>query len=245
MEKKKVLIVSPHLDDTCFALCGSIMKEQRFEFISWNIFTKQDYSILKEDAAESMKQIYTEDLAACTKMNVQGIMEDLPEAALRGYKRLGEIIGSKWPNGDEHIQDQQMFDLLSKKVKKILETNEYFAIGIPLGCGEHIDHILCREAMLSQMGELKKHFKMPMIFMYEELPYAFNERWNREVHKSLELRGITLKPILNDIENHLCEKAGIMALYKSQVKERDIKNICDYSKNIEKSKSYERIWLIK
>lgn len=48
-------------------------------------------------------------------------------------------------------------------------------IGIPMGIGNHIDHVLVRDMVISQIEK--------GIFLYEDMPYSSNKLW---VQKTLD-----------------------------------------------------------
>lgn len=241
--KHDIVILSPHPDDACFSLGGSILKHKDDDITVWNIFSRQEFSILKEDSNNALERIKAEELEVCHNLQVSVVFEDYPEAGLRGFQRLSEIIGAPWPIKNNRVQEQQTYNSLISKIESFLINKNHIYLGLPLGSGAHIDHLMCREAALHVLNNSLKAIDCN-VFFYEDLPYSINQSWLDSAIGTLKIRGYKLKPMLLDISNYVAKKEYIMSLYKSQIKQRDIKKMLSYAKEIEPSKYCERIWIL-
>lgn len=232
---KKILIISPHPDDASFSLGGFILANYDKSIIVWDVFSKQEYSIKAGVDKSSKQQIVEEEYKAMSALNKEVILSDLPEAGLRGYKKLSTILN----NTSTVKKNTPIYQKVKEIFQKVVKTINPNTILIPLGCGAHIDHLIVREVVLEWWNIYGRNQE---VYLYEELPYALNEKWYEEAMKIGRMYG--LGEYLYDISKVIKEKAEVMSIYKSQVKDRDIKNMIQYSKTIKKGKIIERVWKI-
>ncbi|HEY2887475.1 MAG TPA: PIG-L family deacetylase, partial [Candidatus Limnocylindrales bacterium] len=93
---------------------------------------------------------------------------DLPDAVFRGYEGDDELLGA--PRDD----DQAPFEILRREIARLEPQTVY----LPLGVGNHVDHVLCREAGIGLLREARSWI-MPgpdwagRVSFYEDFPYAY------------------------------------------------------------------------
>ena len=141
---------------------------------------------------------------------------DLPDAVYRGYEGDAELLG---PVRDD---DPAPYEILRREILR-LEPQMVYA---PLGVGNHVDHQLCREAVLGLLDEARG-WVMPApgfvgrVSFYEDFPYA----WWSDFHAPADLvegglalpPGVALEARYTDITEQLDRKAAGIALYESQL----------------------------
>jgi LmbE family N-acetylglucosaminyl deacetylase len=142
---------------------------------------------------------------------------DLPDAVFRGYEGDDELLGT--PRDD----DQAPIEILRREIVRLEPQTVYF----PLGVGNHVDHVLCREAGLELLTEGRR-WVMPgpewagTISFYEDFPYA----WWRNFASLDDLpagsldalpRDILLTPRYAEISDQLERKISGIGLYPSQL----------------------------
>lgn len=243
MSNEIVLLVSPHCDDACFSLGASILKNSDKEIIIWDIFTVQSYTILKDDAEVAKKRIIKEEKTFQKKTGTSIIMEGLLDAYLRGYKRLSSILLSNIEQIMALNSDKKVYEDILDGFERVYSEIKPDFIGLPLGCGAHIDHLIVREAGLCILKKMKELDKKN-IFFYEELPYSLNKRWLNNVLKEFEIRGINLKPHYLPVDGYLYKKYELVNLYKSQIKKEESERLIEYARELREGSANERIWLI-
>lgn len=141
---------------------------------------------------------------------------DLPDAAYRGYEGDEALLGPPRPD------DEPPIDILRREILR-LEPQQVYA---PLGVGGHVDHRLCRDALLAMAGD-GEAWVMPApdlgsaISFYEDFPYAW---WSDFAglddleHQSLQLpRGVALQARYADISDQMERKNASLKVYASQV----------------------------
>jgi len=141
---------------------------------------------------------------------------DLPDAIHRGYEGEDALLGT--PADD----DEAPIDVLRREIVR-LEPQQVYA---PLGIGGHVDHRLCRDAVLALVDE-PPSWVMPgpdlggLVSFYEDFPYAW---WNGFSGLSdlegMELDlpdGCALEPRYADISDQLERKSAGIRLYASQI----------------------------
>lgn len=235
--KSKYLIVSPHPDDACFSLGGSILRFRSHHIMIWDVFTNKKFNVLNINDLNAQKLILKEEYEAIRCMHVNCVLGDLKDAQLRGYKRLSEIVGVPVDVGCLIKKEQNVYREIKEKFKEILNEWRPNVIGIPMGVGYHIDHILSREAVL----EIQKRHDFK-IFFYEDLPYAHNEKWLKDALEHLQRR-MKIKEFKIQVDTYFKEKEALLRIYKSQIKDRDIRLIKQYMMSFDEPCAYERVWI--
>jgi LmbE family N-acetylglucosaminyl deacetylase len=167
-------------------------------------------------AADAATMRRVEDERYAWFMEVSLVDLGLPDAIHRGYVGEAELLGG--PRDD----DTAPIDLLRREIMR-LEPQRVYA---PLGIGGHVDHVLCREAVLA-IAEEPRSWVMPApslagrLSFYEDFPYAW---WN-DFHGQADLPtaveglpdGLVLSAHYADISDVLDRKAAGVAVYASQV----------------------------
>lgn len=238
---QKILIISPHPDDVCFALGGEISKLRGLPIYIWELFNVQDYTILQEDTDSAKRRIIAEEIDFLNRTWAVGIFENLPEASLRGYNGLKNILFHDINKISIDSQDNEIYNLIKKRMVEIIEELQPTWVGVPLGCGGHIDHILVRNAVLETLGS----YKNMKIFIYEELPYATNSRWVRRAKENSIFLNHQTKEKLLDISEYVEDKRALLRIYKSQLEEKGCQDITNHAMKITEKGAAERIWIYK
>lgn len=208
--QSKILIISPHLDDSVFSLGGLIyLLKEYVEITIINVFSNSNYCYDKEIDAETVTKIRKEeDQLALFELGINKIVNlDFKEALLRGHSRKDIFLDR------EGLDETDLIKQISFSLKPFADNDTH--VIAPSAFGSHIDHLLCREATKN----------MPNVLFYEDLPYA-----NRNVRNDSTLDFLKkyqkTKISLGDtsIEKHL--KACL--IYKSQILERHYLEIREF-----------------
>jgi LmbE family N-acetylglucosaminyl deacetylase len=141
---------------------------------------------------------------------------DLPDAIHRGYEGDDALLGT--PAED----DEPPIEALRREILR-LEPQQVYA---PLAVGGHVDHRLCRDAVLALLDE-PRSWVMPapdlvgLVSFYEDFPYAW---WNGFSGLSdldgqgFDLPdGLALEPRYADISDQLERKSAGIRLYATQI----------------------------
>jgi LmbE family N-acetylglucosaminyl deacetylase len=155
---------------------------------------------------------------------------DLPEALLRGYQTLREVFSTPW--GEDPIRE-----ILLASLQDLLDEERPSVVGIPMGLGNHVDHILVRdEAMLAVSGLGLQ------AFLYEELPYvARYSEADIQGMVNILLPGATPRPC--DITAMLQRKLNAVSGYKSQIGAEELHSVRSYAVRAGGQVAVERIWM--
>lgn len=237
---KKILIVSPHPDDACFSIGASIKKMSHHNFLVWNIFSDKNYSIKTTDNIEDT--ILLEELSAIKKMGANVQFANFEDAPKRGLHRLRDILGQDIPNSKLIDENGKLFNQISQALVRIINDFTPDWIGIPLGCGYHIDHLISREAVLRYIENNDTH--KCRLFFYEDQPYSTNSNWYTAAIDTAKSKW-TMRECKISLNNDIESKKNLISIYESQIKNRDIEAILKYAQNIGQNGIYERIWIIK
>lgn len=168
---KKILVLSPHLDDAAFSLGPYLAETSKKNKITVaTVFTKtvkdlSDFAMACQlDKGLSCDVDYMnirrkEDVEWSERIGVEIIHGLLPEAPHRGYNSAKELFGLITESLDfKYALKDWFFDLLQK--------TEPDVIFCPLGVGNHVDHVLVRQMVLDQ------GLNRILLFLYKDLPYA-------------------------------------------------------------------------
>jgi LmbE family N-acetylglucosaminyl deacetylase len=224
----KIYILSPHIDDAAFGLALTISKcaNNNIPVTIINCFTVTKWTAIavenKEINAVSLLR-KTEDAEFYKTIgNITIINLDLIDAPLRN----GYIFQQQPFQKNEIELIDELTTLLEKYVDGLLLC--------PLGIGNHIDHAICRAAVL------KLYKKIPVLF-YEDLPYARRisaeqiESHVRQLEQELEAQ---LTNHTDGFLNCKIDKEQAIRLYKSQMNEEIASEIVAHLNHLKG----ERVW---
>jgi LmbE family N-acetylglucosaminyl deacetylase len=224
----KINILSPHIDDAAYCLALTISKcvKCKMEITIINCFTVSKWAIrfVSKDVNEIslLRKEEDEKFYRSYGFPISILNLDLLDAPLR----------------DGFIFQQDPFAEKEWSVVQELKTHlENHLDGIlfcPLGIGDHIDHAICREAVMQLYEKIK-------VIFFEDLPYAF--RINEEeifahVKKLQESLKIKLVHQVNFLKDLSINKEQLIRIYDTQINEEICGEIIAHMNAI----SGERLW---
>lgn len=181
LPSKRTLVLSPHLDDAALS-CGGLMHEIRRRGGAVMVATAfaavpnsecSDGSMialsLKGSARTWVRARRAEDLRALRALGVKATHGAELDAAFRKGP-MGEPLYPTWSaifSGAAHPADR---DLLQRLTAWILRCQGAFgatAIVAPRGLGNHIDHLILREA-----AQVACRRQPIFLHLYDDVPYA-------------------------------------------------------------------------
>lgn len=227
---KKIVYLSPHLDDLAFSNGGLIQKIGKKNFTLVNIFNKSSFAPNLTGKVSISKIRTEEDRSFCKKMKCRKIDLGFNDSSLRNYR--------KYFVSQEQASKNIIFDFVTNKVLDAISLLEPDYIFCPLAIGNHIDH-----QIIFLSVKKSRHKLISKVFFYEDLPYA------GEISKTKLIREIMIKiespksipfPLTSaEIKN----KLSSLLLYKSQIESCDINSTFSYAKSLIKNKYAERLWV--
>ena len=150
---RKIVLVSPHLDDAVFSVGGlmAALTDEEHELHLVTCFTRSvlnptgfalacqlDKGLTAEvDYMELRRQ---EDTVACQRLKAQPIWLDLPEAPHRGYESAPALFE------DIHEADQVQSALV-RRLQEVVDPLTPDLILSPVGIGNHVDHQQVKRAV--------------------------------------------------------------------------------------------------
>lgn len=224
----KINILSPHIDDAAYGLALTISRcvNSKIPVTIINCFTVTKWAIrfVSKDINEVSLLRKKEDAECYKTFNtpIDIINLDLIDAPLRN----GYIFQSQpfQPNEYELVEE----------LKKKLETSQDAILLCPLGIGNHIDHAICREAVVQLYTKMK-------VLFFEDLPYA-NRISEAEIFaqiKDLEERlKVRLVHRIDGLQNCTINKEQLIRLYKTQINDEICSEIIAHMNTL----SGERLW---
>ena len=236
-QTKRLLIVSPHMDDAILSCSGIILnrKQQGDKILVLTVFSKQPSKVnsfakemmaqmdIKRDYNTSRKE---EDLKIFKKYGIQSQHLDLIDGMFFSNS-MEELFGGK----TREINIDQLYT----KIEEFKPDEVY----LPAGIGDHIDHIAISEFSKELLSKRLK------IFFYEDFPYSLSKKKTEERLDSLK-KEFLLKQRVVDITDNIKEKIEMIKLYKSQLNflfksTKEMENtVMNY--NFHLGRNYEIFW---
>lgn len=217
-QSNSIVFVSPHFDDAVFSAGGFMteLAKNGNKIIVVNVFTscgdaKNSFSAKQYlrkcnyiSAHELYKQRTVEDAAVLSMLGVKSINLGLVDALWRKkaapkLKGIAEIE-LLYPTYRIHVsrgkihKDDASVQVVTSELKKIIARNKVNMVVGPRGIGNHVDHIVTREAILNT------GFKN--ILFWDDYPYNISTNEKRTAD-------IRIKPKWS-------EKRELMKCYKTQ-----------------------------
>jgi len=226
---KKIFILSPHIDDAAFGLALTISKcaNNKVPVTIINCFTITKWTAIHVDNKEinAVSLLRKNEDASFYKTfngNINIINLDLLDAPLRN----GYIFQ------EQPFQPNEL--ALIEELKSLLEMHVDGLLLCPLGIGNHIDHAICRAAVV------KLYRKIDVLF-YEDLPYARRIKHDQILEHIGELEqelGVSFTNQTDGLLNCSVDKEQAIRLYKSQMNEEIASEIIAHLNDLKG----ERIW---
>lgn len=229
MNDQPIFILSPHIDDAAFGLTLTIEKfiNHKIPLTIINCFTVTRWTgVFVSRDIEVVSRLRKEEDTEYNKLfnsQINVINLELLDAPLRnGY------IFQNQPFQRNELE-------LIEDLKKLLEQHVLEGILLcPLAIGNHIDHAICREAVL------KLYRKLNVIF-FEDLPYAQRigeDQIHRHIRNLETQLGIELTNYTSRSENSIIDKDHAIRVYKSQLNEEICSEIVGHMNAL----GGERLW---
>lgn len=196
---EEVLVIEPHPDDFALSAMGYIQESMNVTVL--NIFSKMKLESFTWGKYISINEKEYEDLRLLeSKIAIEEILD-------YNFITLNETSTRITNKSIQEIQAN-----IIKAIQEILLKKSFDFIMIPMGIGEHPDHLCVYDAVINEYSKINLKTK---IILYPEYPYArckksYLNRLN-EINKNFDL-----KEIIINIENKLQDIVNVISVYKSQ-----------------------------
>jgi LmbE family N-acetylglucosaminyl deacetylase len=231
------LLLAPHCDDVAFAVGGHLLRCALPAPVTVaTVFSRSNYTLTRRfrNHADDVTAIRkSEEREFLNSVGAQWVDCDLPEASLRGYSTFGELFGAL--KYCDSIPDELNVILL-----EIISSKSCGVIGIPLGLGHHVDHLIVRDVSKVLLGG-----QGAQVFFYEELPYA-SKCADAEINNLVNALMPGAVPHLCDISTVLEEKVQALSNFRSQVGPEELNAVRSYATRVNSAggvRAFERTWM--
>lgn len=236
------LVVSPHPDDAVLSLGAWLCDHAPASVV--NIFSvetwaRQPYYLDRPEQAKRL--LVQEDRNACRIIGACPSYLGFSDAPLRGIDKFMLDEGLAAGGLGELGTLTQIREAIAPFIERCT------ALFAPAGVGGHVDHLVCREAVLQCIDEgLVQPGK---VYFYEELPYAVFgaggrahgrlEQWCRE-------RGLAgpFKSALSASEFARSAKADALACYRLQLTSGILRRVMAYGARLGQGQFIEQVFAI-
>ncbi|TDR73902.1 hypothetical protein [Paludibacterium purpuratum] len=219
MTTRRVLILSPHSDDTAFSLGGLLAKGstlrgwQKHQLTLFVRSCHAPYAPELHGADAITAARCREDEVFCARHDIALRRLDFAETLLRGYPSIASIFVLREPEEDA------LFELACVAVAQAAAG--FDLVLAPMGIGGHIEHVMVREACRRAC---------PNALYYEDLPYA-GDFSNQALDRFAASRLPNARCRCIDVASALDAKATGLLGYASQVVENDLAKVTAYSRS--------------
>lgn len=231
----KNVILSPHPDDIALSMGGTLSKlaQNQCEILLISFFDRGNYLREKSGTFEQVTYIRTsEDLQFAKRLQIPRISFSYPDATARQYPSIKSIFQRS--NGKD---DTFFYKVLSdlKSFLSYLSCKEYL-IWCPLALGNHIDHLIVRDAVRETIGQDQ------LVLFYEDLPYACDFSFEQidSFASSLGAKSFIVNRIIN---NSIANKLLLVGIYKSQIGQMEIDAVKMHAIRVGDKTPAERFWV--
>lgn len=150
---RRLLAVSPHLDDAAFCVGGTLAAKMRdgwsvtvLTCFTGNVDRPQGFALacqLDKGLGENVDYMAlrrAEDVVACAAIGADAVHLPFLEAPHRGYANAAALFGPR-------LQDDALIDRLVPALAQAMRTLRPDLILGPLAIGDHVDHHVVRDAL--------------------------------------------------------------------------------------------------
>jgi len=225
----KINILSPHFDDAAYGLTLTISKliNRNVPLKLINCFTVTRWTAIPVESKgiEAVSLLRAQEDEAYNALFASAI-EIVNLNLLDAPLRHDYIFRFKALEDDELELAEELRQNLLKQVDGILFC--------PLSIGDHVDHVICLEAVIKLYSEKD-------IIFYEDLPYSARiteQEIFDHVRNVAERLNVKLSPLLNTVSNCNIDKGAAVRVYQSQMNEQICSEILTHMNNLQG----ERLW---
>lgn len=215
---KEILFISPHHDDLVYSCGGTIllMLNNKSNVCNLNIFSLSKWSSNVEISIDEISTVRKKEEKEVSELwGFRSIDLDFCDSSYRGLNLFEEL---------HTTVDTKLFVEISNAVSGVLQENKFDYAFLPMGIGNHIDHLYA--------NRLKEIITVPIIF-YEDLPYAV---FHKEKH------AYCYNECLVDVSLYASDKIAAMYCYRSQMEGKNHKAIIERGESFCKNKFCERVF---
>ena len=223
----KVTVLSPHIDDAAYGVALSIgdFVRNKLDVTILNCFTYTNWAIrfVSRDLNEIRSLRKNEDVSFYKLYNapINIVNLEMIDAPLRkGYIFKSEALEK---------EEIEVVDQLEKHLERIDGL-----LLCPLAIGDHIDHVICLEAVI------RLYSKKDILF-FEDMPYAHRictEEINNHLKKLEKRLNVSLISHIQSMQNCCISKAGAIRLYETQINDQIHDEIITHMNGL----GGERVW---
>ena len=230
-----MLLVSPHADDVAYSLGGHLasgrLRAERCVLLT--VFGRSDFAPYARPrpggVTETTRLRAGEDVAFARHRGLELHRMDLEEAPLReGITDMKDLFVSPAAWGAA-TEPNEWLERLVVELGPLV--SEYATVYGPLGVGGQFDHVLVRRVLQRSLGG------GAALRLYEDVPYAGEISLN-EYRSYLLTLTPGLEPETLTEDGWLEEKIESLALYESQVAEKDLASVREAARRV----GGERVW---
>lgn len=219
---EKVLMVSPHMDDIALSASGYMSRfcyDKEFDLLV--IFGRQDYTLYQK-FVNGQKYLLEEEKTFWRYMDIRkGDILHFQDAPLRECYDIKTAIGSSLSASEIILKEKNLYLEIQQMIDLALGKEEYRMVILPMGIGNHVDHILVREAGINCC--IKN--KVDALF-FQDFPYVLS--YPNDVGW-VDKEGIQYSEERVNISKYIAIKRDAIKIYRSQLFDKQIEKIVNYA----------------
>jgi LmbE family N-acetylglucosaminyl deacetylase len=231
LRRARLFAIAPHPDDVALSIGGLVrLVDPGLRMTVLTIFGRSAAAPGLPEERRTVDRVTAvraaEDAAYCSALGVRLIALGWSDCAVRGYPR--EAWTGSVRRGDPAPP------ALRRGLAEALADSPDLVLA-PLGIGEHVDHLVVRDAVLALAG--------CTTLLYEDLPYAGETRVAPSIPPSIDSR--SLVPAKIEVSGVIDKKIEDLTHYPSQVRAVDVNAVMRHGSRIGAGagRYAERLWI--
>ena len=229
---QSILAISPHPDDLALSVgsfLSGLVRVARVECLT--VFTRSVWAPYRDGLSEADTTLWRreEEASFWRKLGIPGQNLDLEDAGVRGYDAATELTA-----------DHQADPIVSRcraEMQAVIQSRPWHWLLIPAGIGNHIDHLIAREAARRARPPRSR------LLMYEEMPYAANLT-ETAIDETIHAVFPHARPFRHESEELIREKNELCKAYPSQVADMELQAVAIHARRLGRGEvDVERLWM--
>ena len=234
-------VVAPHPDDACLALGGLLAATggQVVDVFTRETWTRQPYYRTRPELTAAL--LLAEERIACQVLGVEVELLGHVDAADRPMWSDGFLVPESSAEAVAAAEPELFAALVEHLNARLAGAERVLA---PLAVGGHVDHLLCREAVLAlvRAGRIDPAH----LAFYEDMPYSVFGPAERQVQALRDRPEVgPLRPLCVSVPARCAEaKREAMWVYRLQVPEGVITRVLRHGRSLGGEGVHaERLWI--
>ena len=231
MQRRSLWFVAPHSDDVAWSMGSFAAQPHRYERRTLlTLFSFSDFTMFGPDEGETetTARRLGEDARFCAMAGLDFVAGELRDGLRRGYADVPALFTVSDP------RTEPAFDAALQKLTQLIPDRDDITLFAPFALGGHVDHLICRDALLA-------HFRRATILFYEDTPYLYTTSDADIREHAADVLGPGARSWFSVVARRE-QKREAVALYESQSWDIVLRHFDQSTPRLPDGRFVERFW---